>query len=770
MDEIQFILQELEEISKRVISDKQKVHCCVDDFIKNKPLREQKRKEILLREMKEILALLASKDENMIKEFKGDAYDKGNEATKIFEDANALQCRIKQNPNADPENVSKLKVKMESLKERAQNLGLDFFISNANLHVAYPPLDEALKLRKNYNDIVFYASGSLNPKQFILDIPNCEPSPGTPDNHYEIHILHPDQNIMQESFSLQKIMITVSNPEAGTTLEQSSAYEKLSKKQGKLTIKSGISQLVIQLKKQSSATIVSVKMFESNISQSPVTIESNASNVNASMINSSLAIFDSTSTNAPAGYEGLDSSDMNSLDLTGRRLLQQQPRRASKQPNMSTVTEEMSVNMSRSAVARDATVPKPILKPFVVHDPPGSASNSPFAPKSKYMASTMKGDIWEPLGDSPLILNDCPETNFEAPEFDDSKIVTMKLSEEDDDKNEADDPHLHLNASKAPSPTSANKTIVPDQCWDDDDYVPPTRRGPEDHDPNESLLPYSVMMNDESLWSETEDSTEKYNFVKGDLEISEVLKSSSVQSGSAKGKFLKAPSCLALVPQLSMLLITEPTFNRIGVYNARDLHFMKKMEYPQYNSQIRNYFKCPTSILHFGNNLAVIEKDQMLIFSLEQFNGKWTCHFSRRLSGTFHGLSKGPNNQILTIQEKDQQFYVAVIESKKVKVRHRLPIQNTDLSQMRFLTNSGNLVTITDLGMHRLVQINLESKQFKVSGYLGSKFGQFNQPTGVVFDDNGNVLVGDSANNRLLVFNRMLQMVKVSFFYKLSFD
>ena len=68
--------------------------------------------------MKEILALLASKDENMIKEFKGDAYDKGNEATKIFEDANALQCRIKQNPNADPENVSKLKVKMESLKER----------------------------------------------------------------------------------------------------------------------------------------------------------------------------------------------------------------------------------------------------------------------------------------------------------------------------------------------------------------------------------------------------------------------------------------------------------------------------------------------------------------------------------------------------------------------------------------------------------------------------------------------------------------------------
>jgi len=760
MDEVHYILQDLEEISKKVINDKQRIQNCVEDLTKNKQAREQKRKEILLREMKEILALLAIKDENMIKEFKGDAYDKGNEASKIFEDANALQCRIKQEQN--PENVSKLKVKLESLKERAQNLGLDFFISSANLQVSYPPLEEASKLRKNYNDIIFYASGSLNPKQFTLSIPKCAPSLELPDNLFEIHILHPDQNIMQEAFTLQKLMITVSNPEAGTTLEQSSALDKLSKNQGRLKIHAGISLLVIHLKKQSSVTNVSVKMFESNIAQSPAMIDSNANN--ATLMNNSIAIFDTTSNNVPAGYEGLDSSDMKSLDITGRLLQQQQPpRRASKQPNMSTVAEERSVNISRPAF--DSVVPRPILKPFVVHDPPGSASNSPFAPKSKSMASTMKGDVWEPVGESPLVVNNCPDTEFDVPDatmhsvVDDSKIVTMKIGDEGDVDDENDDPYLLLNASKAPSPASANKTIVPDEAWEDENFVPPVPRKP---DLNESCLPaYSVMVSDESLWSEVEESQEKFDFIKGDLEISEVLKSSSVVNSSSKGKFLKAPSSIACVRELNIMLITEPKYNRIGVYNARNLEFVQKMAYPKYKSQIRNYFNCPTSILHFGNYLAIIEKDQMLIFSLEHYDGDWICNLSRRISGTFHGLSKGPNNQILSILEKNQQFFVAVIESKKVKELHHMPIHNAEISKMRFLTNSGNLVVLTDQGMHRIVQLNLETKQFKVTGYMGSKLGQFNQPTGVVFDDNDSVLIGDSGNNRLLVFNRNLQIVKV---------
>ena len=49
-----------------------------------------------------------------------------------------------------------------------------------------------------------------------------------------------------------------------------------------------------------------------------------------------------------------------------------------------------------------------------------------------------------------------------------------------------------------------------------------------------------------------------------------------------------------------------------------------------------------------------------------------------------------------------------------------------------------------------------------MTGYLGSKFGQINRPTGVVFDDNDNVLVCDSANDRLVIYNKELQMIKVS--------
>ena len=44
---------------------------------------------------------------------------------------------------------------------------------------------------------------------------------------------------------------------------------------------------------------------------------------------------------------------------------------------------------------------------------------------------------------------------------------------------------------------------------------------------------------------------------------------------------------------------------------------------------------------------------------------------------------------------------------------------------------------------------------------MGSKLGQFKRPTGLVADDGGNLIVGDSENSRLVVVNRAGQVVKV---------
>ena len=48
-----------------------------------------------------------------------------------------------------------------------------------------------------------------------------------------------------------------------------------------------------------------------------------------------------------------------------------------------------------------------------------------------------------------------------------------------------------------------------------------------------------------------------------------------------------------------------------------------------------------------------------------------------------------------------------------------------------------------------------------MSGYLGSKLGQFKHPTGMLADDVGNVLVADSGNNRLLVYTEEGKFLRV---------
>ena len=273
------------------------------------------------------------------------------------------------------------------------------------------------------------------------------------------------------------------------------------------------------------------------------------------------------------GYEGLDSSDLNSLDLTTRRLLQNNPlstsmRKASQPPNVSTLVEaeESQVNNIPSSRSKLQMGIKPLLKQLMVQDPPGSASNSPFNPK-KSMASTMKGDAVPKLdntasndfADDEDIIEDtnnsrklviAEQTLQEASCFINDRTVDVNDGQNKDDD---DDPHLMLNASKAPSPTSANKTIVPDPCWNED-YEPPQTKS---NDPNMSLLPdYTVMENDVTLWEECVEESGKFSLAKGKLHLVNVLKSKSIAKSSTRGdqKCLRDPHSVCLVPSLGLFM------------------------------------------------------------------------------------------------------------------------------------------------------------------------------------------------------------------------
>ena len=68
---------------------------------------------------------------------------------------------------------------------------------------------------------------------------------------------------------------------------------------------------------------------------------------------------------------------------------------------------------------------------------------------------------------------------------------------------------------------------------------------------------------------------------------------------------------------------------------------------------------------------------------------------------------------------------------------------------------------ITDKGLHKIFIVNLTTGMQTMKGYLSDRPGQFKRPTGIVFANVGNFLVGDSGNNRLRVYMNEGKFVKV---------
>ena len=261
MDENDVMMKELETLCKQIITDKHNMSRSVDILDGQKEQRIEHRKKILLGEMKQILAKLGGIEEILINELKADAFSKIQEVSRIFEEANALQFAMKNKPMPKEQ----LQKAVQALQESFQALDLDFFSKSIALEVKTGPT-EVTQMRDNYCDAVFYGSNILNPKRFMIEGQSLSPN----SSYLELSIICPDAEVMRHNFTLEKIKIIVSDPKAGVTLERTTAMEKITKRQASLSVSQGISKLTLKIKRHSISTLVSVSMFGTNITHSPV--------------------------------------------------------------------------------------------------------------------------------------------------------------------------------------------------------------------------------------------------------------------------------------------------------------------------------------------------------------------------------------------------------------------------------------------------------------------------------------------------------------------
>jgi len=700
-------MEDLNKFGKYLADIKKDIENGMEAIEKGKKSREQKRKEFFATEVKQLLAVMAKNDADIVRDLKGEAFDMLQSINKICDEASLME--MGRNVNVD------------SLKEKFESLGVGEFLRSLNVTVS-SNTDLLTSTIDRLSDAVFLNSPILNPRKLFLQLPEQQAQSGN-DNckHVTINIFTATDAIKLSPLVMRNLYVEVEgcSPSLGKImLEEATILSKIKSMKG--SVSEDGDYMTIQLKRPRDGLVkISLKALGSNIVNSPVFYEfSNCHDKkDVSQANDTLGLFDTT---------GLDDSDLASLDMTRRR--------------------QMLVNMGKNILLSNPSFPaSPAIYRKVSKEP--NISSVPELPTLELEPNNSLAAVTLPLA-NPV------------------------REEDKDEEGSEDDPHLLLNASKAPSPQSARCWQKEDSVWDN------SENETVEHEPcwsNTSMLPDSRQVGiqdiNQTVWGEeAPDQDDKVDFLTCSIEVENVFKSQKVAESSSRGATycLESPCSVAYLPTKQSFLVTEPAHHRIGLYEGVSFQFVGWLGYPSKEGARRQY-NYPTSVLKLDSGcVALIEKDRLHIFDGE-------VRHLQSIRGVFHGLAEGSDGEIFTLSKnRNGEMCLKKLSKEKsdskakfkicgqIKLRVVQTFEDWQLlSKTRFLTYNDGKVIITDLGLHKLYFIDLVTGEQTASGYMGSKVGQFKRPTGVVADEWGNLVVGDSENNRLVVFNKVGQLVKV---------
>ena len=318
MEELTRLKKECEDICQTLYKKRNGIFENIEALEKEREQRQLKKKEIMLREMKRVLALLNETEKNLIHELKADAMDKVNILTRLSENSRELRDEIGISElKEDSGNILRWKEHLRALKKKIADVDSDFLESCLALEVHTTKSSaEYDVLRCQYRDLVYHTAGSLNPKNFVASLDRL--SVVTPGK-LQFSIFHAEKAVLKHEFILDKLKITVSGPSKspdgqGIVYEESSVLDMIKTRRAVLVeepqTQSQVGQILVTVKQQKFPMEISVKLFDCNIVGSPRGGEIPLAGEGTE--NASIAFFDAD----------LDESDYRSLDITGRRARQ----------------------------------------------------------------------------------------------------------------------------------------------------------------------------------------------------------------------------------------------------------------------------------------------------------------------------------------------------------------------------------------------------------------------------------------------------------------
>jgi len=155
-------------------------------------------------------------------------------------------------------------------------------------------------------------------------------------------------------------------------------------------------------------------------------------------------------------------------------------------------------------------------------------------------------------------------------------------------------------------------------------------------------------------------------------------------------------------------------------------------------------------VVRDSTRVQVFSDNGEFVKNMWQDRGKDMCY----------GLAQDKEGRLITIMESRRPrttnllfFDLGTGELVK-KIEMEDIITNKAMSKCRFLTYQLGKLFITDLGLDCVYILDPRTNNAKVFGCSGSGPGELSDPAGLVVDSVGTMIVADSRNHRLCVFNR----------------
>jgi len=312
------MLLQLDNIQGTVNVKKYEIEAGVDEMEEGKKARDVKKKEILLYELKKVLAKLNEVDKTIAKDLKGEAFDYLRGLRKINDEIVSFKSSLMNAPESD----RNWKTEVNSLKAKVESLEMEDFVQCLKISVGIQP-GSMMTGFERVADAIFLETPALVSKGLSLDIPELMPTHQAKDfnpNYIEIKIynLSDSSSCKFSSMMLQKTMITMTGQvhDIGTkVLEECSVEFKMEKKKAQIS-EDGKSLTIKLLRPRNMVAKISVHLLGSNIVNSPIThkfVHDEAAEPamsNMTIGNDSIGIFDMT---------GFDQSNVNGMESINRQ-------------------------------------------------------------------------------------------------------------------------------------------------------------------------------------------------------------------------------------------------------------------------------------------------------------------------------------------------------------------------------------------------------------------------------------------------------------------